>query len=155
MQFFRTYFPRSVFLFILCGLASCTTILKEVLQKPQMSLENVAVTNVALNEVALELVLKVTNPNSFTVNMAGIDYQVNALGMTLGEGAIKEALVLAPQEPVTVKIPLSLQPQAAFKFAQAYLAKSKDLVASVETTVHFQSPLGPLSLDFKNDQKLR
>lgn len=137
--------------------SSCTTLLQDVLKKPELSVEDVRVQNVALNELALELVLKVKNPNNFTVALAGIDYQVDAMGMTLGQGATKEPLKLEPNLAQDIVIPLSLKPEAAFRFAQAYLTKSKgkDLLATVQTTVHFDTPVGPLSLNFSDDQKVR
>ena len=136
-------------------LSSCTTVLKEVIKEPQMSIQNVSLQKVTLQEVALEVALTVNNPNAFTVDLAGIDYQVQALGMTLGQGESSEPLVLAPNAPLHIKLPLRLAPEAAMKFAQAYLTHSKDIEATVQTTVRVNSPVGPLSLHFSENQKLR
>ena len=150
-SFTALYFVLSLGL----SLSSCTTVLKEVVKEPKMSIQDVSLQKVTLQEVAMEVAMTVTNPNAFTVDLAGIDYQVQALGMTLGQGETNQALVLAPNKPLQIKLPLRLKPEAALKFAQAYLSRSQDVVATVQTTVRVNSPVGPLSLQFSEDQKVR
>lgn len=125
-------------------------------EKPQVALKNVELGKVGLTEVELFATLDVINPNDYDLNLAAIDYQVDALGMTLGKGSSLEAIRLQPHMKQTVKLPLTLTTASAVKFGQAYYSPGqKQLPVSLQATVKVNSPVGPISLNFTDVKDLK
>ena len=125
-------------------------------QKPQVALKNVELGKIGLSEVELHATLDVINPNDYALNLSGIDYEVNALGMTLGKGSTLKAIRLQPHVKQTVKLPLTLSTASAMKFGQAYFSPAqKQLPVTLQATVKVNSPVGPLSLNFEDVKDLK
>jgi LEA14-like dessication related protein len=130
--------------------------MKLVPEKPQVALKNVELGKVGLTEVELFATLDVINPNDYDLNLAAIDYQVDALGMTLGKGSSLEAIRLQPHRKQTVRLPLTLTTASAVKFGQAYYSPGqKQLPVSLQATVKVNSPVGPISLNFTDVKDLK
>ncbi len=125
-------------------------------ERPQVTLKNVELGKIGLTEVELHATLDVINPNDYALNLAGIDYQVDALGMTLGKGSSLEAIRLQPHVKQTVKLPLTLSTASAVKFGQAYYSPAqRQLPVTLLATVKVNSPVGPLSLNFEDVKDLK
>jgi LEA14-like dessication related protein len=136
-------------------LAACTT-MKIIPEKPKVELTNVTLGKVSLTEIELFATLDVLNPNNYALDLLGIEYQVDALGMTLGKGKATDAIHLPPGEKQVVKLPLTLTTASALKFGQAYYAPGlKELPVTLQATVKVNSPVGPLSLDFEDVKDLK
>lgn len=145
------------FLFVVLSLffTACASV-NLVPEKPQVALKTVELGKVSLTEVELHAILDVINPNDYPLNLSGIDYQVNALGMTLGKGSVLEAIRLQPHVKQTVKLPLTLTTASAVKFGQAfYSSAQKELPVTLQATVKVNSPVGPLSLNFEDVKDLK
>ncbi|HYX37070.1 MAG TPA: LEA type 2 family protein [Oligoflexus sp.] len=141
--------------FIILLMTACTSV-GLVPQKPQVELKNVSLGKISLTEVELHATLDVLNPNDYALNLSAIDYQVDALGMTLGKGSSLEAIRLAPGVKQSVKLPLTLTTASAIKFGQAYYSQAqKQLPVTLLATVKVNSPVGPLSLDFKDVKDIK
>ncbi|HET9237146.1 MAG TPA: LEA type 2 family protein [Oligoflexus sp.] len=146
---------KFVLLLVSLFFAACTS-MNLVPEKPQVALKNVELGKVGLTDVELIAVLDVTNPNDYDLNLAAIDYQVDALGMTLGKGSSLEAIRLQPHMKQTVKLPLTLTTASAVKFGQAYYSPGqKQLPVSLQATVKVNSPVGPISLNFEDVKDLK
>jgi LEA14-like dessication related protein len=136
-------------------LTACTS-MNLVPQKPELALKNVELGKVGLTEVELFATLDVINPNDYDLNLAAIEYQLDALGMTLGKGSSLEAIRLQPHVKQTVKLPLTLTTASAVKFGQAYYSPGqKQLPVSLQATVKVNSPVGPISLNFEDVKDLK
>ncbi|WP_141733040.1 LEA type 2 family protein [Oligoflexus tunisiensis] len=136
-------------------LAACTT-MNIVPEKPQVELTNVTLGQVSITEVELFATLAVLNPNDYALDLSGIEYQVDALGMTLGKGKALEAIHLPPGVKQAVKLPLTLTTASALKFGQAYYSPGlKELPVTLQATVTVNSPVGPLSLDFSDVKDIK
>lgn len=139
---------KACLLFVSLFFTACTSV-NLVPERPQVALKNVELGKVGLTEVELFAILDVINPNDYDLNLAAIDYQVDALGMTLGKGSSLEAIRLQPHMKQTVKLPLTLTTASAVKFGQAYYSpRQKQLLVSLQATVKVNSPVGPISLNF-------
>ena len=137
-------------------LSSCATVGEMVLEKPQVTLKDVAIGKVSLDEMELNATLDVVNPNSFPLNLSAIDYQVDSMGMTLGKGSTLEALNLKPGVKQTIRLPLTLTTLSALKLGQAYASPAqKQLPVTLQATVTVTSPVGPLSLNFQDVKDLK
>lgn len=137
-------------------LTACASVESMVPQRPEVALKNVTLGKVSLTEVQLDATLDVLNPNAYALNLAGIDYQVDAMGMTLGKGSTFEAIKLQPGVKQTVKLPLTLTTASAIKFGQAYYSTTqKQLPVTLQATVKVLSPVGPLSLNFQDVKDLK
>jgi LEA14-like dessication related protein len=136
-------------------LSACTS-MNLVPEKPQVALKTVELGKVSLTEVELLATLDVINPNDYPLNLSGIDYQVDALGMMLGKGSTLEAIKLEPHVKQTVKLPLTLTTASAVKFGQAFYSPAqKELPVTLQATVKVISPVGPLNLNFEDVKDLK
>ena len=133
----------------------CTTLESVGLKRPGVALQTVKLGKISLTAVQLDLGLKVTNPNAFALNLAGVEYSASGLGMTLGSGATTEPIQLAANGEQVVTLPLSLTPQAALKFAQSYYGTASQLPIDLSATIKFDTPLGPLPLSFNETKDLK
>lgn len=129
---------------------ACATLPK----KPDVALEAITVGKVSSSEVQMNVALKVTNPNDFAVKISGIDYKVNSLGRTLGEGQTLESLELKGKSSQIVSLPIDLNSDSVLQFAQAYLIKGGDMKVDLLGQVKIESPVA-LNLDFHEEKNLR
>jgi LEA14-like dessication related protein len=147
---------KRIALFLFIVFVSACTSTGIVPQRPQVELMAVSLGKISLTEVELQATLDVLNPNDYPLNLSGIDYQVDALGMTLGKGSTLEAIRLQPGVKQTVKLPLTLTTASAVKFGQAYYSQAlKELPVTLQATVKVNSPVGPLSLNFEDVKDLK
>jgi LEA14-like dessication related protein len=147
---------KSFLFIVLSVLGTACASMQLVPEKPEVALRNVELGKVSLTEVELHATLDVINPNDYALNLTGIDYQVDALGMTLGKGSALEAIRLQPRVKQTVKLPLTLNTASALKFGQAFYSPAqKQLPVTLQGTVKVSSPVGPLSLSFEDVKDLK
>jgi LEA14-like dessication related protein len=147
---------KGILFVVICMLWTACASVKLVPEKPEVALRNVELGKVSLTEVELHATLDVLNPNDYPLNLTGIDYQVDALGLTLGKGSALEAIRLQPHVKQTVKLPLRLNTASALKFGQAFYSPAqKQLPVTLQGTVKVSSPVGPLSLSFEDAKDLK
>ncbi|MCU7917813.1 MAG: LEA type 2 family protein [Candidatus Thiodiazotropha sp. (ex Epidulcina cf. delphinae)] len=98
-----------ILLFLLMLLQGCTTF-EQVMegQKPTAQVEGVKVTGLDFEGVDLAFDLKVDNPNPFSINLAGLDYDLKLLDSSLVRGEQPMGLSLAASGNSQVKVPLRL-----------------------------------------------
>lgn len=102
------------FLFVILAaifFSSCAEmqkLLQTSIKKPTAQVTNAQISGLSFTQVDLLFDIKVDNPNTVGVNLAGLDYNLKINGHSLFNGNKEEALKIEAQASSTVQIPLSL-----------------------------------------------
>ena len=95
---------------------SCRPLLREVFQNPKVKLVNVGLAgNPFLDPkgpVEAVLYLQVTNPNTYSLTVAGVSYSACIGKETLAEGERNEEFRIEPSGDTMVKVPVTLRTEA-------------------------------------------
>jgi LEA14-like dessication related protein len=108
--------------------------LSNSIQKPQLTVENVRVSDFNFEEMELTYDIKVDNPNALTVQMLAYDYNLDINENTLLSGDQKKELAVEASGASTFQVPMRLN------FAEVYRS-IQNLRESEEASYHFLSNL--------------
>lgn len=151
---------RTAFLlpFILFAVGRCAFLREAIgfeLRRPQLALSDVSVVGASLSALDLALLIRVDNPNDFSLEFAKLDYDVKVDGVELARGTYHQKIALPPESHVTVKLPLRIQTNQALAIVTKVLRSSQDLFAEVSSTADFVTPIGSLAVKFQDRKPLR
>ena len=94
---------------------ACRALLKEVFEPPKVRLVSVGFASNPFVEqqgpIEAVLYLKVTNPNSYGLTVAGVRYTAVIGEATVADGERNEETRIAPSGDTSVAVPVTLQPQ--------------------------------------------
>ncbi|MDZ7659299.1 LEA type 2 family protein [Fodinibius sp.] len=108
--------------------------LSNSIQKPQLSVENVRVSDFNFEEIELTYDIKVNNPNALSVQMLAYDYNLDINENTLVSGDQKKQLAIEASGESTFQVPMRLN------FADIYRSV-QSLRNSEEASYNFLSNL--------------
>lgn len=129
--------------------ASCSSLLKEIVKEPKVSLDHVEVSALNIQEATLLFFLKVENPNSFAIKVEEVAYKIFVDNKLLTTAKTSEAIKVQANAESLVKIPLPV------KFSSLW-----DSVTNLFTSrvLHYRlegdARVLNLSVPFKSDGKL-
>lgn len=133
-------FPKYVSIILLTStlllLDGCAALedLSNSIQKPQLSVENVRVSDFNFEEIELTYDIKVDNPNALSVQMLAYDYNLDINESSLISGDQKKELAIEASGSSTFKVPMQLN------FAEVYRS-IQSLKDSDEASYSFLSNL--------------
>lgn len=124
------------------GIASCAGI-PGVVERPRVAVESTEVTGLSLRTAELRVRFRVENPNSFGLDLSGLDYALDVAGRTLFEGDRQERLALGPGERGLVELPIRVRYQDVYDVARdVYRDRGREEVGyTVRAGLRFQAPL--------------
>lgn len=154
-------FAKRIRLFLILGLtlqlSGCMT-LREMLgwgvEKPKATLSSVSITAMSFDSIDLQISLTIQNPNGFTIGLENLEYQVEAIGLTLGSGEYQEAFEVAGKGSGEILLPLSIQPKAVLEILKRYGDDPKELVVQVVGKGRFTTPYGGVHATFNEKKRL-
>ena len=107
----KTLFNFIIILLII-NIYSCTEIKKLLkytgVQKPRAEIENVRLNNLSLEEAHLVSAIKISNPNSFGINLSGFDYNLTVNENSFLKGKKSSELKIAADSEGNIQFPLTL-----------------------------------------------
>lgn len=126
-------------LFLLDG---CTTLedLSKSIQKPQLSVENVRVSDFNFNEMELTYDIKVDNPNALSVQMLSYDYNLDINDNTLISGDQPKKLAIEASGTSTFQVPMRLNFTDVYRSIQN-LRNSDEATYSFLSNLTFDLPV--------------
>ncbi|MGM0546015.1 MAG: LEA type 2 family protein [Bacteroidota bacterium] len=133
---FPNYVPVILLTYALFLFNGCAAFneLSNSIQKPQLSVENVRVSNFNFEEMELTYDIKVENPNALSVQMLAYDYNLDVNENTLVNGDQKKELAIEASGASTFQVPMRLNFSDVYRSAQS-------LRDSDEASYHFLSNL--------------
>lgn len=125
--------------------------LKEVL--PEVRFSDLKVEQVDFKGMDGRFVLEVDNPYPLELKLSETSWKLGLAGHPFLDGTNEEGLAIAPAETSKVRIPFGLKWRNAFDVVTD--AKGKDaLPFSLDATLGFETPIGPVSVPLKHDGDL-
>ncbi len=138
-------------------LVSCTylrQLVGLVADKPVVKIIDVDVKSFAINGIELVFVIDIMNPNSFAVDVDRLDYQVQGLGVELGRGSMLEPVVLNSSSHTEVRLPFSINPEAARQIFKRYLLNPRDLKLKLLAQLFLNTAFGKMDLQFQEERTM-
>ena len=125
------------------------------IQKPRVSVLAMAVKKVTLSELDLLVQLRADNPNEIDLEFESLAYQVAIEQTPVATGEYRSPIKLLAESNLRIELPLKISTQNALAILER-LIKNPDAGTQVHfaANVVFKSPLGPLSLEFKESKPL-
>ena len=108
LQKWSFYVLTLLVLTYLNGCKSLQTDLSKAVKTPEVSIEKMAVSGVSLDTVDLVLALKVKNPNTYNLALAGYDYKVKLNDLDLIKGQTSQRFQISAKGSDIIQVPLSI-----------------------------------------------
>ncbi len=121
MKKMLSYFGLAMILLSAFMLSSCAILegfIKEGAKKPEVSFVDAKISGLSLNAVDLLFDLKIQNPNSVGVNLAGFDYDLLLNGNPFVNGNQSKGIEIPSQGEEKIQLPLTLKYTDIYKTFQ-------------------------------------
>jgi LEA14-like dessication related protein len=93
----------------LLALSGCTGLLGAAgVVEPEVTVESTRISGVTLTKADLDVRFRIDNPNSFGLQLAGLDYEIDVAGRTIFTGDRPERLSLEPRGVGFVDLPVTI-----------------------------------------------
>jgi len=126
--------------FIFNGCAQLQNLLEKSLKKPSANVTNATISGLSFTQIDLLFDIKVDNPNSVAVNLAGLDFSLKINENSLFSGNKEDALKIEAQASGTIQIPLSLKYNDIYQSVKDLKSK-KSSIYIFEGGVSFNLPV--------------
>ncbi|SMF50103.1 LEA type 2 family protein [Pseudobacteriovorax antillogorgiicola] len=130
-------------------LSSCSMLAKFVAEQPKVELSSISFSHLSLSRVELAFEVLVENPNSFELGLNRVDYEVFVSEQKIGKGHYQEAFRVAAKSKASLRIPFTLDTQAAISVAKEYFQRGGKLEARVKGQSEFSTPVGTFNSPFE------
>jgi LEA14-like dessication related protein len=137
-------------LLVLIGVAGCAAFSRANFQDPQIELNSIAVRGIGLTGGTLDLMLDVTNPNSFDIKGTRIEVGLDVEGTHFGDVVLDDAFNLPQGQPTRVVIPLTFNWAGVGAAARSALSYGT-VKYEMEGKAGIQTPWGVEQVPFKRE----
>jgi LEA14-like dessication related protein len=124
------------------GAAGCAG-LPGVVERPRVSVDSTRVTGVTLDGADLLVRFRVDNPNSFGLDLSGLDYAFDVAGRTVFEGDRRQRLTLEPSASGLVDLPIRVRFADVYQVARDVIRDrgGEGIGYTVRAGLRFQVPV--------------
>lgn len=133
-------YKRFVPIVLMVTLLGCAAV-KEMIKPPKVSFESVNLTNFSFNQVTLDFVLSIHNPNPIGASLSGYDYVFSVEGNEFFKGDETQAITLPASGNGQMHIPVTIQFKELYSLIKT--TENQDTVG-YKISGHFQ-PAGILA----------
>ena len=118
---------------------SCQS-LDSLIQDPRVSLNTVNITGVNLTGVSLVALVDVENPNSFSIPMPNIDWELFINNTSFTNGSLENNQTLRSQETTTMSVPVNVSYDSLFRTFGSLIG-SREAAYKLDMGLRFPIPL--------------
>lgn len=136
---------------LMIALAGCSMFMKSI-EKPTAEVQSVAVSSAGFSGATGELRLDVTNPNSFGVPLAGIEWELSIGGSRAVTGSVQLQQTIPARGVAPVVTSLSIAARDAIAVASALSGGATTYELHARLT--FSTRVGPLAVDIAHTGQL-
>ena len=137
----RSFIIFASIFFFLNGCAEILKILQQSnIQKPTVQITNSKITGLSFTQADLMFDVQINNPNTVSVNLAGMDYALKINQNSLFSGNKTDALAIAAQGASSVQIPVTLKYEDIYK-AVSDLSGKKNSTYTFDGGLSFNLPV--------------
>lgn len=123
--------------------------MQKAVKMPTASIEKVELKKLSLSTADLEMIIDVTNPNKFSVPIAGFEYKLIIADEVIISGVSDKKQNLPKNGSSKISVPLSVEFAKVFASA-VELAKSAEIEYRIEAKVSFDMPvIAPIKISHK------
>ncbi len=110
----------TLLLFVLLSLQGCTAV-PGLIERPEVSVQDVTLQSLSLQQGSALIRLSLTNPNPFPIPLHGIRYGLKLNGHQVANGAQAQNRSIQPQETATLAIPVHMNMGELFQVVPTVL----------------------------------
>jgi len=114
---------------------------------PEVEVSNIQWQELSWDKASAKMALKVTNPNSFPIELSKFNYNLKLGDTSVAQDTIQQSTKFAEQGSNTLDVPLSISPMQ-LGFGAFQLLQGKGSKYSLDGGLEVSSPFGPISLPF-------
>jgi LEA14-like dessication related protein len=147
MKRFTVFLSTAAFFF----LPSC---MSWFLEQPTFALKEVAITRLSLTDIHFRFGIEVQNPNSFDLDLRGLEYTVHFNDREVGRGRLEKAVRVAKTSATLVQVPL----QTDFKSLGdplGLILAGQDLRYKIEGAAIVKASLGTATIPFSKSGEIK
>jgi LEA14-like dessication related protein len=124
-------------------------------RQPKVQIYAVEVKKASLLAIEMQITVQVENPNDFALKLSRLRYNMTADTLDIASGQHDPEITIPPAVKTLVQLPLSVNAQSVIKIMQMLLDNKSDPLALITATADFQTPFGPIEVDFDDRRSLR
>ncbi len=124
-------------------------------RQPKVRIYAVEVKKATVMAIEMQITVQVENPNDFALKLSRLRYDMNAESLAIAAGQYDPEITIPPAVKTLVKLPLTVNADSVIKIMQMLLDGQKDPMAVIKATADFQTPFGPIEVDFDDKRPLR
>jgi LEA14-like dessication related protein len=124
------------------GAAGCAG-LPGIVERPHVSVDSTRISGVTLDGADLLVRFRVDNPNSFGLDLSGMDYALDVAGRTVFEGDRRQRLTLEPSASGLVDLPIRIRFADVYQVARDVIRDRgrEEIGYTVRAGLRFQLPV--------------
>ncbi len=122
------------------------------IERPTAEVRTVSVSSAGFTGVTGELLVDVTNPNSFGVPLSGIDWQLSVGGARAVTGTVQLSQEIPARGVAPVTTSLSIDARDALTVAGVLASGAHTY--QIDVKLHFSTRVGPIDVDVKHTGEL-
>jgi LEA14-like dessication related protein len=124
-------------------------------RQPKVQIYAIEVKKATVLAIDLQITVQVENPNDFALKLSRLRYNMNADALAVAAGQYDPEITIPPSGKTLVKLPLKVNADSVIKLMQMLLDGNADPIALITATADFQTPFGPIEVDFDDRRPLR
>lgn len=136
------------------ALMSCSTVGKWVYSEPKAEITTIDIKHLSLSKLDLGVAVRLENPNSFALEVSGLDYQILAFTDAIGEGRLEKPLNIAANSTSTVELPIKIAPERVLKLAGRLLLHRLPAELELKGKMTIKTFIGSFDVDISERQKI-
>lgn len=142
MKKFLLYFVLSLFV-------SCSS-LKDVIEAPKVTLQDVKISELSGLFADLKVVLEVQNPNKIDFDVKNLRYALDINSKRITSGTMAEKVIVKAKDKTTVTLPIRVEYKDILSSALSILKKE-----SLPYKINGSAEIGPFTIPFNDTGDLK
>ncbi len=129
------------FLLLLVLLQGCSQMnLDNVVKEPDLKVQNIAVRDLNLDSVVLDLIMEVNNPNAYPLALAGYDYRIRFNDYQLVNGSTDEGFRVNANDSSQIRVPFTVGFKDVMQLLDS-MGDSNQLHYEVDANMRLDAPV--------------
>jgi len=151
----QRWFARSACaVVLLLAVTGCRSLARAAFIPPEVAVADTKVRSIGLRGGALDVMLRVDNPNDFRLDVAGVRYVVWVDSTQVATGTIERVVTLPPRSTTTVEVPVEFLLDA-LRVVMVRFVSSGTVPYRVTGEFRYLTPFGGITRPFESAGTVR
>ena len=139
---------------LVLSLTGCRSLARAAFVPPEVAVADTKVRNIGLRGGALDVSLRVENPNDFRLDVAGVRYVVWVDSTQVATGNVERVVTLLPRSTTLVEVPVEFLLEA-LRVVMVRFMSSGTVPYRVTGEFRYVTPFGSLTRPFESGGTVR